>query len=139
MAQKKASAHASIPHGFDIDTDEDMRGEFPAQRRITIVLSAAHQPFEVFQKSIPGLLKGRLHRNKTINWMNNFGLVDKEKHIFVDAVPQYEILLDQIENAEYVYFDGKAILALPTAPSSEHPGKVRAVLSLGDPPIGWVG
>lgn len=139
MPQKKALPHASIPNGFDITTDEDMRGEFPAQRHITVVLKAAHQPYEVYQKPIPGLLKGRFHRNKTINWMNNFGLVLKDKQIFADEVPEYEILLDQIANAEYVYFNGKEILTLPTGPSAANPGKVRAVLTLGDPPIGWVG
>ena len=46
---------------------------------------------------------------------------------------------DQIANAEYVYFNGKEILTLPTGPSAANPGKVRAVLTLGDPPIGWVG
>jgi hypothetical protein len=63
----------------------------------------------------------------------------KDKQIFADEVPEYEILLDQIANAEYVYFNGKEILTLPTGPSAANPGKVRAVLTLGDPPIGWVG
>lgn len=81
MAERKASHHPSTPNGFGVLADEEMLGEFPAQRRITIVLNAAHQPFEVYQKPIPGQLKGRFHHNKSVNWMNHFGLVQKDKQI----------------------------------------------------------
>ena len=138
MAPKKVSPHAHIPNGFEVHPDQDTAADFPHQRHITIVLNAAHSQYDVQQKAIPAHLKGRQHGGKDIHWMNNFGLLGKGKPEFDPEVPEYEILLDKFDNCVYVYHDGD-IQVLPTQPYPADPGKVRAVLHLGDPSIGWGG
>ena len=139
MAEKQADPHPTIPHGYHIPIDADTLGSFPAQRHVAVVLTEAHAAYDVFHKPIPAHLNGKQHRGKKVHWINNFGLKEKGKDLFADGVPEYEIHLDHIENAEYVYFDGKEIRPLTTTRHKTDASKVRAALSLGDPPVGWTG
>ena len=139
MADKQADPHPTIPNGYHIPIDSNNLGDFPAQRHVAVVLNDAHSAYHVFHKQIPAHLNGKEHRGKPIQWINNFGLKKKGKDHFADGVPEYEIHLDHIENGEYVYFDGTEIRPLETTRHSTDPTKVRAVLSLGDPPVGWAG
>jgi|GEM_PF-3458596 len=129
----------SIPNGQEVSTDDAQMADFPKQKPIVVVLKAAHKALQLRGKPIPGFLKNETYRQKKVNWLNNFGLFDPGANKYADDVDEYEILIDQIPNAEFVVYDGAQIVHLDTGPSQAAPGKLRAVLRKGDPPIGWVG
>ncbi len=138
MAERKADRHPVIPNGYHIPVDTDKLADFPHQDHVTIVLNDAHAGYEVFQKEIPAHLVGKTHKEKTVKWLNNFGLKHKGRVEYAADVPEYSLVLEHIEGAEYVYFDGNEIRPLVTNRPAENPGQVRATLRLGDPAVGWV-
>ena len=139
MADKKADRHPHIQNGFHIPVDETKKGRFPHQRPVAVVLNEAHAGYQVYQKDIPDHLSEATYRSKSVHWMNNFGLKHANKKEYAGDVPEYSILLEQIDEGEYVYFDGKEIKPLTTGQYEAEQRMVRAALKLGDPPIGWVG
>jgi hypothetical protein len=139
MAERKADRHPVISNAYHIPVDAEQLSRFPHQGHVAIVLSEAHSGYECFQKDIPGHLVGKTHKEKSIKWLNNFGLKPSGKKDYADEVPEYTILLENFKDAQYVYYDGKEILPLKTSPYKADPTKVSAVLHLGDPAIGWSG
>lgn len=139
MAERKADPHPSIENGYHIPIDEEKTGDFPHQRPVAVVVSDAHARYHVYKKDIPTHLSGAKYRSKPVKWLNNFGLKHIDRDEYAGDVPEYTVLLDPVEGGEYVYYDGKAIRPLPARPHEAHPGKMHAVLTLGDPPVGWVG
>lgn len=140
---KKAPPHPDYPNGYHIQPHEATRADFPHQRNVVVLLAKPHldENYEVFHKPIPAHLKGRKHthagKDLDIHWINNFGLKKQGSSDYADAVHKYNVILDHIEGAHYVFFDGSAIRDLPVNPHS--PGKVIAELEIGDPPLGWGG
>jgi hypothetical protein len=139
MAERKADHHPNIQNGFHIPVDEMKRGRFPHQRPVDVVLNDAHAGYQVYQKDIPDHLSGATYHSKSVHWMNNFGLKLTDKNEFAGDVPEYSILIEQIEGGEYVYFDGKEIRPLAISQYEADLRLVQAALKSGDPPIGWVG
>lgn len=137
MAEKKANRHPSIANGYHIPVDTDNLTHFPDQGHVAVVLNENHGGYRVYQKEIPIHLKGRKHKDAPITWVNNFGLKQKNKRKYADAVPEYTIMLDHIEGVEYVYFDGSEVRPLNAKKHEKDQSKVTAVLTIGDPPIGW--
>jgi hypothetical protein len=99
--------------------------------------------YDVSEKEFPpGLLAKFTHFNGSpIQWITNFGFRHKPTGPSVAGhlEESYDIELDPSPNpgAQLVYFDGTAVHALATQPSDTTPGKIKATLTLGDPPIGW--
>jgi hypothetical protein len=138
MPDREASRHPSIPNAFHIEINADMAEHFPHQGHIAVVLNDRHAGYRVFHKAIPLHLKGRQYDGKEVHWVNNFGLKKQGQQQYSAQVPEYTVMLNHIENAAYVLFDGKEIRPLAVGPHEEDLTKVKALLGLGDPPIGWV-
>jgi len=138
MAERIAQRHPLHANGFHIPVDTEKLTDFPHQKNVAVLLNDSHAGYEVYQKDIPSHLAGRSHKNKPVKWLNNFGLKQKNSVEFPVEVPEYSILLDHIEGAEFVYFDGSEIRPLATKRHEKDPSKTHATLRLGDPPIGWV-
>ncbi len=139
MAERKANPHPDFPNGYHIPVDAEKLAEFPHQAALTILVTPAHDEFEIFQKDIPSHLSGAAHQGKTVHWLNNFGFKPRGKSEYTVQVPEYTLLLERKKNVDYVYFDGKEIRSLVTIPHPTNENQVRAFLRLGDPPVGWVG
>src|SRR5512140_2241811 len=139
MAERQADRHPDIPNGYHIPVDTQKLASFPHQAHLVVVLNDAHSGYEVYQKDIPNEVVGKTHQGKSIRWLNNFGLKQKGRGEYAAEVPEYLLLLEQIEGAQFVYFDGTQVLPLATTPHSGSSNQLRAALRLGDPPIGWVG
>jgi hypothetical protein len=139
MAERKADRHPEISNGYHIPVDSQKLASFPHQANLTVVLTAAHADYEVYQKDIPLELAGRTHQGMPVHWLNNFGLKHKVSGEFAADVPQFSLLFEHISGADFVFYDGKNIQPLATLHDSRGANQVRASLSLGDPPIGWVG
>ncbi len=138
MAEKKAKRHPSIPNGYHIPIDPENLSHFPDQGHMAVVLNENHSGYRVFQKEIPTHLKGKKHKDQPVTWINNFGLKEKRKRKYAETVPEYTIMLDHIEGVEYVYFDGSEIKPLFASRHENDPSKVRATLTIGDPPVGII-
>ena len=101
--------------------------------------------YAVAEKAFPPdlLTKHAAFNGKPIHWIANFGYRHKTSGAAAAErlEEQYEIELDAHPNpqAQLVYFDGAAVQPLKTRPSDTRPGRVKATLDLGDPPIGWGG
>jgi len=99
--------------------------------------------YDVAEKDLPpDLHTVHTHYNGApVSWMTNFGFRHKPSGQAVAGhlEESYDIELDPgtRSNAALVYFDGAAVQPLATRPSDTTPGKVKATLNLGDPPIGW--
>lgn len=99
--------------------------------------------YDVAEKPLPPDLstKHPTYQGKPVHWIGNFGY----SHKGTRAAPpthleeSYDLELDAHQNPEahLVYFDGSAVQPLSTRPSDGTPGRVKATLDLGDPPIGW--
>lgn len=104
---------------------------------------AIDSQYNVAEKAFPpGLLATHTQYNgQPIQWMTNFGYQHKPSAAPVAGRMQepYDIELNSPAHpaAQLVYFDGAAVQPLATRPSDTTPGKVKATLDLGDPPIGW--
>ena len=104
-----------------------------------------HEKYNVAEKNFPPeLLTKHTHFNgRRIHWITNFGY--QHKATGTPAAGRldetYDIELDPHPepDARLVYFDGITVQPLETRPSDTTPGKVKATLDLGDPPIGWTG
>jgi hypothetical protein len=75
-------------------------------------------------------------KNKKIIWISNFGLANAADDSLVDELPsgqKYTIELEQTDG-QWVYFDGKKVKKLNTSAAGAN--KLKADLTLGDPPIG---
>ena len=101
MPERKADRHPTIQNGFHISVDERQRGRFPHQRPVAVVLNDAHAGYQVYQKDIPDHLSSATYHSKSVHWMNNFGLKHANKKEYAGDVPEYSILLEQIEEGEY--------------------------------------
>ena len=99
--------------------------------------------FHVAEKEFPPELASQHthHKGRRIQWVANFGYRHKATGAAVAGRLEeyYDIELDQHADpdASLVYFDGAAVEPLDARPSDTTPGKVKASLNLGDPPIGW--
>ena len=99
--------------------------------------------YDVAEKDFPpDLLAKFTHFNGApIRWMINFGFRHKPTgpDVAGHLDESYDIELDPGPNptAQLVFFDGTAVHPLATRPSDTAPGKIKASLTLGDPPIGW--
>ena len=106
---------------------------------------ALDDKYDVSEKDFPPdlLTKHAHYQGQPVHWIANFGY----QHKATRAAPPtqleeaYDIELDAHPHpgAQLVYFDGSAVQPLATRPSESTPGKVKATLNLGDPPIGWGG
>ncbi len=100
--------------------------------------------YTVAEKAFPPdlMTKHTSFNGKPIHWIANFGYQHKATGAAaagrLDEPYDIELAAHHIANAQLVYFDGAAVQPLPTRPSDTTPGKVKATLDLGDPPIGWV-
>jgi hypothetical protein len=101
--------------------------------------------YDVAEKEFPPELttKHTHHEGQPIHWIANFGYRHKASGAAVAGrlEESYDIELDRHENpaAHLVYFDGTGVQPVEARPSDTAPGKVKATLNLGDPPIGWTG
>lgn len=101
--------------------------------------------YTVSEKPFPAnlLTTYTTYKGKSIRWVTNFGYQRKDNNANVRGTLEedYEIEIDKDSNpnALLVYFDGTGVRELATRPSDTTPGKVKATLNLGDPPIGWSG
>ena len=91
----------------------------------------------------PNLREHASYAGRPIQWIANFGYQHKASGAAAGARLEeaYDVELDahQRPEARLVYFDGIAVQPLATRPSDTAPGKLKATLDLGDPPIGWAG
>ena len=98
--------------------------------------------YNVAEKDFPPdlMTKHASYNGHPVHWIANFGFQHKATGAAVASRLEetYEIEIDghQQPDARLVYFDGDAVQPLDTRPS-DTPGKVKATLDLGDPPIGW--
>jgi hypothetical protein len=101
--------------------------------------------YDVVEKDFPPDMQAKHSRynGHPIVWIANFGYRHKATGAAVAGRMEetYDIELDRPgePRAQLVYFDGAAVQPLATRPSDTAPGKVKATLDLGDPPIGWTG
>jgi hypothetical protein len=98
--------------------------------------------YTVSEKPFPDNLQ-TTYNGKSIRWITNFGYQRKENSAEVKGQLEenydIEIEKDSNPNAVLVYFDGASVKELTTRPSDTTPGKIKATLNLGDPPVGWAG
>ena len=106
---------------------------------------ALDDKYSVAEKDLPADLatKHTHYNGRQVHWITNFGFQHKATGATAATrlEESYDIELDAPPEAQaqHVYFDGTAVQPLPTRPSDATPGKVKATLDLGDPPIGWTG
>jgi hypothetical protein len=99
--------------------------------------------YTVDEKPFPAnlLTEHAAYKGRRIRWITNFGFRRKDNAAAVTGTldEDYAIELDQDPSprAVLVFFDGSRVRELDARPSDTAPGKVRATLNLGDPPIGW--
>ncbi|HVN15708.1 MAG TPA: hypothetical protein VMT73_08195 [Anaerolineales bacterium] len=136
MPERAISARSDNPRRFQIPADN------AAEREVIVILPddrapAAHQ---IVKKDIPPSALSQRWNGKPVTWLNNFGI--RQGGQFVNFA--YSVVVDPPGKGQtLVYFDGTTVQAfndadLDRAPS-DHPGKWKAILRLGDPPIGWGG
>lgn len=137
MANKLIVLLPENPVKFVIPIDPDLLPDFPDQEEIAIILTEkTATTLDVYQKDLVDELKGLEFEGKVVHWLNNFGMKRKGAKEFEQIVDPYNLEMNAINGAIYVYYDGKKVLELPTSKSET--GKVSATLNLGDPPAGWV-
>jgi hypothetical protein len=101
------------------------------------------EKYHVAEKELPPdlMTKHTHHEGRPIHWVTNFGYRHKASGAAVagQLEESYEVELERHEHpdARLVFFDGTGVQPLEMRPSDTAPGKVKASLNLGDPPIGW--
>lgn len=136
MPERAVSARRGSPRRFSIPADN------AAEREVMIVLPDDRDPVQhrIVKKDIPQSARDQLWNGRPVEWFNNFGI--RRAGQFVNFA--YSVVIDPPDGEKtLVYFDGKTVQPfadadLDRAPG-DHPGKWRATLRLGDPPLGWGG
>jgi hypothetical protein len=122
----------------EIAVNRGLSKRFPHQAAVRVRLRGdVEADYDVVQKEIPESLQNATYNGKPVRWINNFGVRRKGRDQFEQRVSAYELSLEKVEGAEYVYFDGQNIRGLGVAPDDEDAARVKATLDLGDPPVGW--
>jgi hypothetical protein len=106
---------------------------------------ALDEKYDVAEKDFPPDLTTRhaSYQGRRVQWIANFGFQHKATGApaanRLEEPYEIELAPHPAPGAQLVYFDGTTVQPLPTRPSEATPGKVKATLDLGDPPIGWTG
>lgn len=136
MPERAVSARKENSRRFSIPADN------AAEREVMIVLPDERDPLihRIVKKDIPKSARDQLWNGKPVAWFNNFGI--RRGGRFVNFA--YSVIIDPPDGDHtLVYFDGKSVQPFAGADldrsPSDHPGKWRATLRLGDPPLGWGG
>jgi hypothetical protein len=104
---------------------------------------ALDEKYEVAEKAFPPdlLPQHGTYQGQPVHWIANFGYVHKGTRAAppetLEEAYDIELAAQPQLGAQLVYFDGSAVQPLATRPSDATPGKLKATLNLGDPPIGW--
>ena len=110
--------------------------------------------YRIVKKDIPGEVRGKTYRGKTVIWINNYGIRlrgnfgvkagGNKQDPFIDEVDgeqfSYEVIVPGPAPEGYptlVYFDGKDVQ--PANATVDSDGFYHFTLGIGDPPSGWGG
>jgi hypothetical protein len=136
MADRKLNSHPTRKHEFEIPADA------PHKKALKVTLDKPERAdtHEVWQKELrTGLpttwFDPEEKKEKTITWLNNYGVKDKKTGKFADTLDFfYEVEFEIPAGSKAVYHDGKEVKLFPEAVYDN--GKVRVKLDRGDPDTG---
>lgn len=153
MAEREMNPQAGNARSFRIEADP---GETALELVLPDRLPKDRQPgnYKVVKKDIPEAAKGKTYRNKTVVWINNYGIRLRGNFGVKGGGNKQDPFIDEVDGEQFsyevivpgpapqglptlVYFDGTNVQ--PTNATPDTNGVYKFSISIGDPPTGWGG
>jgi hypothetical protein len=152
MPEREMNPNAGNARRFRIAADA---GETAVDLMLPTTFPKNRQPghYKIVKKDIPDTVRSEPYRNKSVKWINNYGIRLRGNFGVKGGGTKQEPFIDEVNGEQFsydvvvpgpapdgfptlVYWDGAKVQ--PASVTMEN-GNYRFSLNIGDPPTGWGG